>query len=351
MAISKIRKESRRRVAVRERVSILICTYNYGRYLPQCLNSVLCQTQASDEVIVLDDGSTDETPEVIQQFPQVRYVYQQNKGIAEAFGRAVSLSKGDIICHLDADDYWMPGKLERVRRCFAENSSIGGVVHEVSYVDASGNQIHFPWESQHPDTPLILTLEECEDVGFLYPLPKARGRSFGVPTTTCVRRRFVEDLLPLPPAVGGAVDGIAIAAGLRYGMTYLPEPLAAYRIHNNNAGFGNVGSTQGTICMWEFLLTNSSFRRHLSTRHAELLRAKILERKAYLASRTGRDAWGGFWAGIRVPLILARNGYRCNWKHFALPATCLLPIRRTRQAAQPHRADSRTEVLQSYFEG
>jgi hypothetical protein len=157
--------------------------------------------------------------------------------------------------------------------------------------------------------------------------------------------------LPLPPAVGGAVDGIVIAAGLRYGMTYLPEPLAAYRIHNKNAGFGNVGSTQGTIRMWEFLLTNPSFRGHLSTRHAELLRAKILERKAYLASRTGRDAWGGFWAGIRVPLILARNGYRCNWKHFALPATCLLPIKRTGQAAQPHRADSRTEVLQGYFEG
>ena len=60
------------------------------------------------------------------------------------------------------------------------------------------------------------------------------------------------------------------------------------------------------------------------------LRAKILERKAYLASRTGQRALSGAWAGLCVPLILAANGYRCNWKHLALPAACLLPIKRSR---------------------
>ncbi len=174
-----------------------------------------------------------------------------------------------------------------------------------------------------------LTLDESEDVGFLYPLPKARGRFFGVPSTSCIRRVFLEDLLPLPPGVGGSTDGILIAAGLRYGMVYLPDPLAAYRIHGQNAGFGNVASTQGTICMWEFLLAHPSFRRHLSDRHANLLRAKILERKAYLASRSGQQVFSGAWAGARVPLILAANGYRCNWKHLALPAACLLPIKRS----------------------
>jgi glycosyltransferase involved in cell wall biosynthesis len=337
---------------MRQRVSVLICTYNYARYLPLCLKSVLNQTHAADEVIVLDDGSTDGTPEIMKAFPEVRYVYQENTGKAVAFGRAFALASGDIICHLDADDYWEPHKLERVLRCLEENQNIGGVIHEVSYVDASGWAIQFPWVS-HPLEPTTLTLDECEDVGFLYPLPNASGRFFGVPNTSCIRRPLLQDLMPLPLEVGGSVDGVLVAAGLRRGMAYLPDALAAYRIHGNNAGFGNVASTQETISMWEFLLANRNFRRFLSDRHAGLLRAKILERKAYLASRIGRNLLGGAWAGIRLPWILAANGYRCSWKHLALPAACLLPLKRRRKmphrpmtAPSPRHADSSAAIAE-----
>jgi hypothetical protein len=130
--------------------------------------------------------------------------------------------------------------------------------------------------------------------------------------------------------VGGAVDGAMLAGALRFGMTYLPDTLAAYRIHGNNAGFGNVASNQETIHMWEFLLGSPNFRRFLSSRHANLLRAKILERKAYVASRTGQKVFEGAWAGLLVPFILAANGYCCNWRHLALPVACLLPIKRSK---------------------
>src|SRR4029077_7927400 len=141
-----------------ERVSVLICTHNYAAYLPQCLISVLNQTRRPDEVIVLDDGSTDGTPELMKQFPEVRYVYQQNAGKAAAFGRALSLSRGEIVCHLDADDYWELDKLARVLPYLGKDASIGGVVHEVSYVDAYGRALHFPWDQQHPAESLLLTL-------------------------------------------------------------------------------------------------------------------------------------------------------------------------------------------------
>ena len=312
-----------------ERVSVLISTYNYARYLPQCLGSVLNQTRPPAEIVVVDDGSVDGTPELMKQFPEVRYVYQQNEGKAGAFGRALSLSSGEIVCHLDADDYWELDKLERVLHCLGEDSRIGGVVHEVSYVDAYGRALSFPWDQPYPAEALLLTLDECEDAGFLYRLPKTRGRFRGVPNTCCVRRNCVEDLFPLPPEVGGAVDGAMLAGALRYGMTYLPDALAAYRIHGNNAGFGNVASNQETMHMWEFLLKNPKFRSFLSSQHANLLRAKILERKAYVASRTGKKICGGAWAGVCVPLILAANGRCCNWRHLALPVACLLPIKRS----------------------
>ena len=319
-----------------ERISVLICTYNYARYLPQCLMSVLNQTHRPDEIIVLDDGSSDDTPQLMTKFPDVRYAYQENTGKAVAFGRAFSLSTGDIVCHLDADDYWEPDKLEKVLRHFERNPKLGGVLHEVSYVDGSGQPLNFSWATQHPAEPETLTLDGCADVSFLYPLPNARGRFFGVPNTCCIRRDVLQDLLPMPREVGGSVDGILVAAALRYGMAYLPEALAAYRVHGKNAGFGNVGSTQETISMWEFLLAHPNFRPFLSDRHAGLLRAKILERKAYLASRTGRGVLAGAWAGIRVPWILGANGYRCSWKHLALTATCLLPFkRRDKKLRQP----------------
>jgi glycosyltransferase involved in cell wall biosynthesis len=314
---------------VRQRISVLICTYNYARYLPQCLKSVLNQTHPADEVIVLDDGSTDGTPEIMKAFPEVRYVYQRNTGKAVAFGRAFALASGDIICHLDADDYWELHKLERVFRCLAENPDIGGVVHEVRYVDAAGWAIQFPWAS-NPLESTTLTLDECEDVGFLYPLPKAGGRFFGVPNTSCIRRTSLQDLMPLPPEVGGSVDGVLVAAGLRSGLAYLSDALAANRIHGENAAFGNVASTQETIFMWEFLLANPNFRRCISHRHASLLRAKILERKAYLASRTGQRVLSGALSGLRIPLVLAANGLRCNWKHLVLPISCVLPVRRVK---------------------
>jgi glycosyltransferase involved in cell wall biosynthesis len=337
---------------VSERVSVLIATYNYARYLPQCLGRVLNQTRPPDEIIVVDDGSTDGTPELMKQFPEVRYVYQQNAGKAAAFGRALSLSSGEIVCHLDADDYWELGKLACVLRCLGADSGIGGVVHEVSYVDAYGRALHFPWEQQHPAESLLLTLDECEDTSFLYRLPKARGRSWGVPNTCCVRRGCVEDLFPLPPEVGGAVDGAMLAGALRFGVAYLPDALAAYRIHGDNAGFGNVASNQETMHMWEFLLGSPNFRRFLSRRHAHLLRAKILERKAYVASRTGRKVLDGAWAGLLVPFILAANGRCCNWRHLALPVACLLPIKRSNKrmpakiapVLQPANSSSATPV-------
>lgn len=334
-----------------ERVSVLICTYNYGHYLPRCLTSVFSQTRPPEEVIVIDDGSSDVTSEVIKRFPDVRYVYQRNTGKAVAFSRAFSLSTGDIVCHLDADDYWDLRKLERVLHFFEENPNLGGVVHEVTHVDASGHVICFPWTTKHPTEPTPLTLDQSGDVSFLYPLPKARGRFFGVPNTTCIRRRFLEDLLPLPPGIGGSVDGVLIAAALRYGVVYIPEALAAYRIHGGNAGFGNVAATQEMICMWEFLLTHPNFRRFLSDRHASLLRCKILERKAYLASRTGRKMFAGALAGLRVPFILAANSYRCNWKHLALPVTCLLPVKRSRSRKSLQTGNSlKQEALDSSTE-
>lgn len=95
------------------RVSVLIPTYNAGRYLGAALESVLGQTYQDFEIIVVDDGSEDDTAAVAARYPQVRYFYNAHSGISVTRNLAISKAKGEMIAFLDADDMWAPDKLEK----------------------------------------------------------------------------------------------------------------------------------------------------------------------------------------------------------------------------------------------
>lgn len=93
------------------KVSVLIVTHNYGRYLAECLDSVFRQTMTDFEVIVVDDGSTDETAAVVRAYPTVRAIVQERRGVGAARNRAVGESRGAFTAFLDADDFWPPDRL------------------------------------------------------------------------------------------------------------------------------------------------------------------------------------------------------------------------------------------------
>ena len=97
-----------------ERVSVLIATYNYARYLPQCLGRVLNQTRPPDEIVVVDDGSTDGTLAIIKRYgDRLRLIEQVNSGPAAARNNGARNSSGEYLAFLDADDVWTPQFLER----------------------------------------------------------------------------------------------------------------------------------------------------------------------------------------------------------------------------------------------
>jgi len=123
------------------KTSVIICAYNYARFLPRCLESVLSQSRSADEIIVVDDGSTDQTQDVVTGFGSVRYVRQKNAGKAAAFNRGFQTATGTILCHLDADDFWLPEKLECVTDILT-TTTVGGITHDALYVDAAGNRLY-----------------------------------------------------------------------------------------------------------------------------------------------------------------------------------------------------------------
>lgn len=109
-------------------VSIIIPAYNARHYVCDAIDSALAQSHRQIEVIVVDDGSTDGTGELLQQKydDQITYIYKKNGGPASARNLGIRMSRGEFIAFLDADDLWLPGKLERQLGVFAENTLLVG---------------------------------------------------------------------------------------------------------------------------------------------------------------------------------------------------------------------------------
>ena len=124
-------------------VSIVITCYNYAQYLSGCIESVLAQTYKNYEVVVVDDGSTDNTFEIAQPYCRkfaVRYVRQENEGQASAKNRGIKESKGEFIAFLDADDQWEPDKLSKQIPLFAIQE-VGVVYSRFVYIDNEGKSL------------------------------------------------------------------------------------------------------------------------------------------------------------------------------------------------------------------
>lgn len=96
------------------KVSVIIPAYNHGRFLSETVSSVLAQTYQDFELVVVDDGSTDNTRQVVNIFrdPKIKYLYQENRGLSAARNTGIHASAGEYIALLDSDDIWLPRKLE-----------------------------------------------------------------------------------------------------------------------------------------------------------------------------------------------------------------------------------------------
>jgi glycosyltransferase involved in cell wall biosynthesis len=131
-------------------VSVIIPAYNGDRFIAHAIESILYQTYSNYEIIVIDDGSTDNTRPSLQPYwQQIRYIYQENQGVAAARNRGISESKGELIAFLDQDDYYLPHKLASQVACFEENPSLGIVNSGWQVVNHCGEAIADiePWRS------------------------------------------------------------------------------------------------------------------------------------------------------------------------------------------------------------
>jgi glycosyltransferase involved in cell wall biosynthesis len=131
-------------------VSVIIPAYNGDRYIAQAIESILHQTYANYEIIVIDDGSTDNTRISLQSYwQQIRYIYQDNQGVSAARNRGVKESKGSLVAFLDQDDFFLPHKLALQVAGFIANPSLAIVNSGWCVVNNRGEVIANiePWHS------------------------------------------------------------------------------------------------------------------------------------------------------------------------------------------------------------
>lgn len=125
------------------KVTALVTTYNYARFVVEAVESVLAQDYEGEiECIVVDDGSTDDTPQRLAPYlDRIKYIRRENGGQAAAFNTGFAASTGDVVCYLDADDWWMPGKVSAVAEVFRKNPRAGLVHHPLELVDAENRHV------------------------------------------------------------------------------------------------------------------------------------------------------------------------------------------------------------------
>jgi len=125
-------------------VSVIIPVYNGARYLRAALESVFAQTYRHFEVIVVDDGSTDDSGVIAKSFPDVIYIHQENRGVAAARNHGIDAARGEFLAFLDQDDLWTPEKLTLQIYQLLSHSDLGYTLTQQQYFLDPGGSLP-PW--------------------------------------------------------------------------------------------------------------------------------------------------------------------------------------------------------------
>jgi glycosyltransferase involved in cell wall biosynthesis len=220
--------------------SIIIPTYNYARYISEAIDSVLASTlsQKEYEIIIIDDGSSDNTEEVVDQYrDKAKYIATSNLGKANATRIGILESQGKYIFNLDADDLFLPDKLEKIINKFEDNPRLVHIGHPAICWNVVANQ-----KSPENIPKEFLNIEQIgtERLNLFYKL----GLLFGGGSTFSARADILKSRL-IPSAVDMFIDEYLILVTLACGNTLLiDEPLSIWRIHGNNFSRKAKDSTQ-----------------------------------------------------------------------------------------------------------
>jgi len=267
-------------------VSVVITCYNYGRYLTGALESVFAQTFTDFEVIVVDDGSTDDTPAIMAKYaerPYLLYIRQDNGGQAKAKNTGFRNARGKYIGFLDADDLWEKDKLEKQLKLFSSDS-IGVVYTRPRYIDGDGRDLDFKLTGEY------LKPQRGRVTNFLF------MDNFIPFSSALVRRDCLERFGAFDETLKMGIDwDLWLRISTVYQFDFVDEPLLIYRMGHADQMSKNAEERQRSSdkIMRRF---EKRFPEYIS--HGVLRRAlsyTSMNRGYYHSSRSLRTALRFYW--------------------------------------------------------
>jgi glycosyltransferase involved in cell wall biosynthesis len=201
-------------------VSVIIPTYNYARFVREAIDSVLAQTAPALEIIVVDDGSTDDTQAVLAAYgDRIRGIYQQNQGVGIARNTGIAAARGEYVAFLDSDDIWMPRKLECDVARFEADPDLGLVHCGAERIDSAGRVLE-----------VSLTGMEGWIAEYLLRLDRAVIAAPG--SGTMVPKRIAEEIGGFDARLQPSEDwDFCYRVATRYRAGFVAEVLVRYRQH------------------------------------------------------------------------------------------------------------------------
>jgi len=255
-------------------VSVIICTYNHGKYLPEAINSVLYQDYPNIEIIVVDDGSTDNTSTVVKQFPSIKYHYKQNEGLAKGRNTGIAISSGEYMLFLDADDWLLPGAVSINANYLNDNKDIAFV---------SGGHISIDYQDN-------ITSIQKNKVAANHFEHLLEFNYIGMHATVMYRKQAL-DFYPFAPDLKGCDDYdsyLGIAA--KYPVMHHTQLLAAYRRHDAN------------------MSSDPDYMIHTVLEILEKHSKDLTDQHLIAAAQKGIENWKTYYAGKQWK-VLTESGY------------------------------------------
>jgi glycosyltransferase involved in cell wall biosynthesis len=238
-------------------VSVVIPTYNYGHFVTGAVDSVLAQTYRDLEVIVVDDGSTDDTRERLKPYgDRIRYIYQPNQGLPAARNTGIRAARGELIALLDSDDQWHPRKLEVQMMYLARRPETGLVAARmVTHLERSWPEIGDPLQIvAHPVTAKAEMIR-CR-IG---------------PSGVLIRKQCLDAVGLFDTDLRSAEDrDMWIRIASKFPVVRLEAPLFWYRLHGNNMSRAAVRMEE-----YEMRVLKKAFASNASLRRDLVLRLKV----------------------------------------------------------------------------
>lgn len=198
-------------------VSVIIPSYNSARFIRTTVESVLRQSPPEFELLVVDDGSTDDSAAIVESYKEVRLIRQPNKGVAAARNAGLALARGEYLVFLDADDVLLPGALEAGLNAFADHPDCAFVYGHCQFIDAEGRLQPTPFRPRLTHDHYHKLLHQC---------------LIQTPGVVMFRRQVVDGF---EPTVNGVEDWeIYLRISRRHGIYDHGQEVLQYRRHDAN---------------------------------------------------------------------------------------------------------------------